>query len=65
MTAHEAVAECIKAAGFDAMAREYLKGDQEKRQRVVRAMTRNIANDKRLGPDKAAHFAALAQKVDQ
>lgn len=60
MSTHEAVAEVIKAVGFDAMAREYVERP-ELRERIITAMTRNIANDRRFGQQKAKEFARLAR----
>lgn len=59
-TTHDAVAAVIKAAGFDAMARDYLAASEERRVRIVNAMTRNIGNDRNLGPQMAVKFCRLA-----
>ena len=63
MTEHEAVAQVIEAAGFNAMAREYLERP-DYRQRIVTAMARNIGRDRNLGKEKARQFAVLAAKAN-
>jgi hypothetical protein len=60
---HSAVSQVIEAAGFNAMAREYLTVS-EYRQRIVTAMGRNIARDRNFGKDKAREFVALAAKAN-
>ena len=60
MTTHEAVADVIKAAGFDTMAREYLE-EPEKRPRIINAMRRNIISVS--GLSAANRFAHLARRA--
>lgn len=56
----DAVAGVIRAAGFDAMAEQYLS-QPEVRVRVLQAMRRNIARDN--GIDAGDRFARLADQV--
>lgn len=62
-TTIEAVAAVIHAAGFHTMAREYVSRPTD-RAAIVRAMTKNIRNDRTLGPDMANNFARLARQVE-
>lgn len=57
MTLHEAVADAIRASGFDAMADEYL-AKSGYRHRIISAMTRNIARE--YGAIKSRQFNQLA-----
>lgn len=58
MSAQQAVAEVIKAAGFTQMAQDYLTRP-DIREATVRAMTRNIRRE--FGNEKADAFARLAK----
>jgi glutathione synthase/RimK-type ligase-like ATP-grasp enzyme len=57
-TTVDAIAEAIRAAGYTAMAQEFV-AKPEYRGRIIVAMTRNIARDQRLGPDVARRFRQL------
>lgn len=49
----KAAASVIKAAGYDAMARQFLD-EPEKRERILTAMIRNISRD---NPEAGARFS--------
>ena len=58
MTQIEAVAEVIRAAGFDAMARQYVE-EPSLRPRIIPIIAGEI--ERKLGPKRAARFTALAR----
>jgi hypothetical protein len=55
-----AIADAIAATGFDALAREY-RAEPAKRDRIERAMTRNIRRD--VGEAQALAFHRLTAKA--
>jgi hypothetical protein len=64
MTRIEAIADCIRAAGFDGMADQY-QNEPSMRQRVLADcwLWRTIV--RRLGEKKAAEFYALAMMAEE
>ena len=56
----EAIAAAIEAAGWNGLANDY-RTRPEYRERIERAMVRNIREDRRLGPEHADKLARLIE----
>ena len=54
----EAIAATIEAAGWNGLANDY-RTRPEYRERIERAMVRNIREDRQLGPELADKLARL------
>lgn len=60
----EAIADCIRAAGFDALAEQYVNEPGERAAILHSAWLRSVLL-RALGPEDAARFYALAGRENE